>query len=74
MTAVRIPWDREFENEKRWNEVCAWAIEYFGLPGERFVTDTNIEYIDFIFKNKNDALLMAIQWGVQIVQSVEYET
>ena len=74
MTAVRIPWNREFENEKRWNEVCAWAIEYFGLPGDRFITDTNIEYIDFIFKNKNDALLMAIHWCVQIVPVLEYET
>jgi hypothetical protein len=74
MTAVRIPWNREFNNEKRWNEVCTWAIEYFGLPGNRFTTDTNIEYIDFIFKNKHDALLMAIQWSVQIVEINEYET
>jgi hypothetical protein len=66
-STVRIPWDRNYDNEHRWNEVCAWAIEYFGLPGDRFLTHANVHYMDFIFKSNKDALIMALQWNAEIV-------
>jgi hypothetical protein len=66
-SAVRIPWNRAFDNGIYWNEVCAWAIEYFGLPGDRFNSYANVNYMDFVFKSNKDALLMAIQWGAEIV-------
>jgi hypothetical protein len=66
-STVRIPWVREQDNHYRWNEVCAWAIEYFGLPGTRFETHTNVNHMDFVFKSNKDALMMAIQWNAQIV-------
>jgi hypothetical protein len=66
-STVRIPWDRNYDNEYRWNEVCARAIEMFGLPGDRFETHANIHYMDFIFKSNKDALLFAIEHNGQIV-------
>jgi hypothetical protein len=75
-TTVRIPWRREFDNNQMWNEVCAWAIEYFGLPGDRFETHANVNYMEFIFKDSKDALLMSLQWNAEIVTkeqlTVEY--
>ena len=59
--SVRIPWSREHDNEYRWSEVCARAIEMFGLPGERYTTYANIDYMDFIFYNDKDALLFSIE-------------
>jgi hypothetical protein len=50
-----------------WNEVCAWAIERFGLPGDRFQTHANVEYMEFNFKSNKDALLMALRWNAEIV-------
>ena len=47
-STVRIPWSREFDNEYKWNEVCAWAVERFGLPGNRFQTHANVDYMDFV--------------------------
>jgi hypothetical protein len=66
-STVRIPWDRNYDNEYRWNEVCARAIEQFGLPGARFITHANIHCMDFIFKSNKDALMFAIEHNGQIV-------
>ena len=72
MTAiVRISWTRDFDNNTHWNEVCAWAIEYFGLPGYRFKTRAYVKYMEFIFDDPNDALMMSLQWNVPIVSEQE---
>jgi len=70
-SVVRIPWVREFDNEHMWNEVCAWAIEHFGLPGDKFETHANVDYMDFVFKSNKDALMMALRWNARIVSENE---
>ena len=70
-STVRISWVRKYDNSAYWNEVCAWAIEYFGLPGDRFQTHANVNHMDFVFKSNKDALLMAIQWNASIVPDDE---
>ena len=66
-STVRIPWDRNYDNEVNWNEVCARAIERFGLPGDKYTTHANIHYMDFIFKSNKDALMFAIEHNGIIV-------
>ena len=68
MTAtVRIHWRREYDNNTMWNEVCAWAIEYFGLPGDRFSTAANVDYMEFHFNSPKDALMMSLRWNAEVV-------
>jgi len=73
---VRIPWTIKTDNEGYWNEVCVWAIDYFGLPGQRFQTHANIDYMDFVFNSNKDALMFAIEHNGKIVPdeclTVEY--
>ena len=75
-STVRIAWSREFHNKQQWNNVCAWAVERFGLPGDRFQSHANVNYMDFIFTSNKDALLMALMWNAPIVPdndlTVEY--
>ena len=66
-STVRIPWERNYDNETWWNEVCARAIERFGLPGDKFTTHANIQYMDFVFKSNKDALMFAIEHNGVIV-------
>jgi len=66
-STVRISWSREFDDRQRWNDVCAWAIERFGLPGDRFQSHANVNYMDFVFKSNKDALIMALMWNAPIV-------
>jgi hypothetical protein len=70
-STVRIAWSRDFDNEYKWNEVCAWAIEYFGLPGDRFQTHASVVYMDFVFKSNKDALMMSLMWNAPIVTDDE---
>ena len=68
-STVRIYWSREYDNESMWNEVCAWAIEHFGLPGARFNTHVNVNYMEFIFDDPKDALVMSLRWNAEIVKN-----
>jgi hypothetical protein len=70
-STVRIPWERNYDNEYKWNLVCARAIEQFGLPGDRFETHANIHHMDFIFKSNKDALMFAIEHNGIIVPNDE---
>jgi hypothetical protein len=48
----------------------------FGLPGDRFQTHANVNYMDFVFKSNKDALMFAIEHNGSIVPdnslTVEY--
>jgi len=70
-STVRIPWRREHDNEYQWNEVCARAIEMFGLPGDRFRTYSSINYMDFIFVSDKDALMFALEHNGHILSEQE---
>ena len=61
-TRVRIPWETNHVHSK-WNETCAWAIEKFGLPGDRYVTHATEEYLDFYFVDERDAILFELARG-----------
>jgi len=71
LKTVRIKWSRDYCTEESWDRVCIWAIERFGLPGGLYTTQLNIDYMDFVFNNKNDALIMALMWNGQIVSDEE---
>ena len=53
---VRLSWESKDDN-RRWDKVCIYAMETFGLPGERFETHANENWMDFEFRNEHDALL-----------------
>lgn len=59
---VRIAWERNNEPTD-WNETCAWALEQFGLPGDRFTTHPTEDYMDFVFKEEQDSILFALRWS-----------
>ena len=75
-STVRIAWDMNFDNTARWNDVSAWAIEYFGLPGDRYHCRANVYHMEFVFKSNKDALMMSLMWNALIVPdndlTVEY--
>lgn len=52
---IRIPW-KQGDTVSDWNEKCAWALETFGLPGDKFITHPTEDYMDFMFRNSEDAV------------------
>ena len=54
---VRVHWHSYSQN---WNDICAYAVESFGLPGDKFSTVVNHEYMDFIFCDEKDAIVFSL--------------
>ena len=60
-TRVRISWKKGDIID--WNETCAWAIEQFGLPGDKFEAHATEDYMDFYFTDERDAILFELRGG-----------
>ena len=61
-TRVRIPWKTNHDIPT-WNQKCAWAVETFGLPGDKFDTHATEDYMDFYFKDERDAIIFELTCG-----------
>ena len=59
-TVIRIPWNQSGTG-RNWNDITAWALENFGLPGDRFTTHPTEDFMDFIFYDPKDATLFALR-------------
>ena len=59
---VQIPYLKRHDDGYMWNQACAWAMEQFGLPGDRYITHLNSETMHFLFRDPEDAILMTLRW------------
>jgi hypothetical protein len=46
-----------------WDDVCIYAIEHFGLPGDKYITDISADSMTWLFKSQQDALLFKLRWS-----------
>jgi len=53
---VRLSWESKDDN-RTWDKACIYAVETFGLPGDRFECHSNEEWMDFEFTDDKDALM-----------------
>lgn len=58
--SVRLYWESGDHLTSEWNEGCARAMELFGLPGDRFVTDLCEDWMYFHFKSEKDATMFVM--------------
>jgi len=63
---VVVPWSSKTDTVSAWNLVCADAMEMFGLPGDRYITDANVNDMTWWFRSEQDALLMTLKFSEQI--------
>jgi hypothetical protein len=47
----------------RWDQVTAEAVELFGLPGDRYITDISEEQMTWSFCSAQDAVLFQLKFG-----------
>ena len=62
---ARIDWHPGDYNEQ-WNHMLARCVEVFGLPGDRYTTRVNADYMDFLFRDEQDRLLFLTGWPAHI--------
>lgn len=45
-----------------WDEIIAWCLDQYGIPGKRFMTTATSDSMDFIFEDDKDAVLFSLRW------------
>jgi hypothetical protein len=63
---VIIPWSSKLDTVSSWTEICAQGMEMFGLPGNRYVTDANVNDMTWWFRTEQDALLMTLKFSERV--------
>ena len=62
-TKVVLDWTQGRDSIPLWDEICIWAIENFGLPGERFEWHPAEDNMEFYFYDERDAIHFELRWG-----------
>jgi hypothetical protein len=60
---ARIQWGRHFSSEYQWDEIATWGLETFGLPGDRYITDVNVNDMTWWFSDPRDQTLFVLRNG-----------
>ena len=63
---VVVPWSARLDTVSAWNEICAQGMEMFGLPGNRYITDANVNDMTWWFRTEQDALIMTLKFSEQL--------
>jgi hypothetical protein len=58
-----LDWNDNYNEMLRWNEMLANVVEVFGLPGDRYITDVDVDDMTFWFRDPHDALLFRLCHG-----------
>ena len=58
-----LPWTDWANNLYLWNVVAAEAVEFFGLPGDRYITDISEHKLTWSFRDPKDALLFKLKFS-----------
>ena len=60
---VTVQWGRGPDTIEYWDELAIYAIEQFGLPGDRYITDISADAMTWSFKSSQDALIFRLRFG-----------
>jgi len=60
---IRVPWADPANHKHAWNELLAWTVETYGLPGENVSFHPTHDWMDFTFTDENDALMFQLKTG-----------
>ena len=69
---ARMDWHVGPGTIKHWNEYLARVVKVFGLPGDRYTTHVDADYMDFIFTSEADRLMFLTAWPAHIPDSTPY--
>ena len=69
---IRVEWDTKKSTGAEWNELLAWTVETYGLPGEKVSFHPKHDWMDFTFGNEQDALMFQLKTGARRMCKEEY--
>ena len=60
---VAVWWSERMRPTTAWDDVCIYAIEHYGLPGEKYITDISVDRMVWSFRDSRDALMFKLRWS-----------
>lgn len=60
---AQIKWGHRANTETQWDQIATWGIETFGLPGDRYITDVNVNDMVWWFRDPRDQTLFVLRNG-----------
>jgi len=62
---VVLTWGAGLDTVEQWDQVVAWCVDTFGLPGADgcWTATANIENMEFAFQNPKDRSLFVLKMG-----------
>lgn len=60
---AKILWGKPVRTVEQWDEIATWGIEYFGLPGDRYITNTTVDHMIWWFKDPRDQTIFLLRNG-----------
>ena len=69
-TTVRLFWNEINDPQDEhvfWNEILARTVEQFGLPGDRYMTNIDTDWMDWHFRDEQDVLMFMLEHGGLII-------
>ena len=61
VTKIRLDW--HVEQRESWNEITAWCVEHYGLPGSVYSWHPHSDYMEFHFDNESEAIHFMLRWS-----------
>ena len=61
---AQINWGYSMDTISQWDDVAVWGIEMFGLPGERYITEINVNDMTWWFRSEQDRLVFVLRNGL----------
>jgi hypothetical protein len=58
-----IPWVSRGNPLYFWDTLTSNAVELFGLPGDRYITDLSEQSMTWSFRDPHDAVLFKLKFG-----------
>jgi hypothetical protein len=60
---AQITWGRSYDTITAWDNIAIWGMEFFGLPGDRYITDVNVNDMTWWFRDPRDQTLFVLRNG-----------
>jgi hypothetical protein len=68
---IQVAWQDPYNKDFMWNELMCWAIETFGLNGDRWTYTPTVDYMNFHFPDEKDALMFQLKTAGQRLSNDE---
>ncbi len=68
---IQVPWQNPYDHGDMWNELLAWTMETYGLPGDRWTYTPTADYMDFHFPDEQDSIMFQLKTAGRRIEPEE---